>query len=521
MSISRKVKTSFIMPDKHMTMTPSWREASDVELFNISADGVVTASDKLTAMPYGETIDLIIPSAINGIKVTGIGNNAFEMCYSVNSVEIPDGVVSIGYSMAGMMTSSIIIPRSVKSIHVDAFRYSSLTSIIIKGAKDSITGAPWGAVNASITWFDESLVFVDENGTVSATDYLKTLTSDTPIDLVIPSAIYGITIKTIGNNGFANCRALRKIDIPESVISIDAGSFNNCSSLESIIINKLEGSISGAPWGAVNAEVYWNHPYLDINSQGSVSGNTVLRNMSADTPVDLIVPSEIKGTTVTNIGNMGSRALRSVVVPEGVTKLSGRSFQNCFNLISIKLPETLTSIGDESFYNCQALASISIPNSVTEIGGSAFWDCRSLTSIDVPDGVTYLSMSLFTLCTSLETVNLPKNVTGVNAGIFYKCSSLKTVSLPKGIKNISTNMFSYCSSLNKIDILDTVTSIDTSAFNSCTSLTSITIPSSVTSIDTSAFRSCNALASINIKKPQDSITGAPWGATNAIINWLG
>lgn len=31
MSISRKVKTSFIMPDKHMTMTPSWREASDVE----------------------------------------------------------------------------------------------------------------------------------------------------------------------------------------------------------------------------------------------------------------------------------------------------------------------------------------------------------------------------------------------------------------------------------------------------------------------------------------------------------
>lgn len=480
----------------------------------------MTASDKLKAMPYGETIDLIIPSAINGIKVTSIGDMAFDGCYSVNSVEIPDGVLSIGIEMAGMIRS-IIIPGSVKSIPTNAFSYSSLISIFIKGAKDSISGAPWGAYNPSITWFDESLVFVDENGTVSATDYLKTLTSDTSIDLVIPKEIYGITIKAIGNDGFANCRALRKIDIPESVTAIDAGSFNKCSSLESIIVNKTENSISGAPWGDINPEVYWNHPYLEISSNGAVSTNETLRTMSADTPVDLIVPPEIKGIAVTSISYMRSNALRSAVIPEGVTKLSRRSFQNCPNMTSIKLPETLTLIESESFYNCEALTSINIPNAVINIGSSAFWGCKSLKSINIPDGVTYLSMSLFTLCTSLETVNLPKNVTGVNAGIFYKCSSLKTVSLPKGIKKISTNMFGYCSSLNAIDILDTVTSIDTNAFNDCISLISITIPSSVTKISTGVFDGCSNLSTINIHKPQDSISGAPWKALNATVNWLG
>lgn len=40
--------------------------------------------------------DLSIPSVINGHKVTGIGDSAFNSCLTLTSVMIPSGVTSIG-----------------------------------------------------------------------------------------------------------------------------------------------------------------------------------------------------------------------------------------------------------------------------------------------------------------------------------------------------------------------------------------------------------------------------------------
>ena len=45
------------------------------------------------------------------------------------------------------------------------------------------------------------------------------------------------------------CSSLKKIEIPNSVTTIKQNCFHNVNNLEEIIINKPEGSISGAPWG--------------------------------------------------------------------------------------------------------------------------------------------------------------------------------------------------------------------------------------------------------------------------------
>ena len=55
----------------------------------------------------------------------------------------------------------------------------------------------------------------------------------------------------------------------------------------------------------------------------------------------------------------------------------------------------------------------------------------------------------------------------------------------------------------------------------CSSLRSITIPNSVNEIESWAFRDCTALTGITVNKAQNSISGAPWGATNASIQWTG
>lgn len=50
---------------------------------------------------------------------------------------------------------------------------------------------------------------------------------------------------------------IRSISFPSSIVSIDKYAFRYCENLETITINKPEGSIANAPWGAPNAQVIW------------------------------------------------------------------------------------------------------------------------------------------------------------------------------------------------------------------------------------------------------------------------
>jgi hypothetical protein len=54
------------------------------------------------------------------------------------------------------------------------------------------------------------------------------------------------------------CTNLTSITIPNSVTSIGNYVFEYCTSLETITINRPEGTISGEPWGAPDStEIKW------------------------------------------------------------------------------------------------------------------------------------------------------------------------------------------------------------------------------------------------------------------------
>ena len=72
---------------------------------------------------------------------TSIGDDAFQGCTNLTSVDIPSGVTTIGGSAFKSCTSltSVTIPNSVTSIGNNAFRYcSGLTSVTIGSGVTSI-----------------------------------------------------------------------------------------------------------------------------------------------------------------------------------------------------------------------------------------------------------------------------------------------------------------------------------------------------------------------------------------------
>ena len=91
---------------------------------------------------------------------------------------------------------------------------------------------------------------------------------------------------------------------------------------------------------------------------------------------------------------------------------------------------------------------------------------------------------------------LPSDLTKIGDNAFYNYKNLALTSLPDGVTSIEDNAFAYCSNLSTITFYGTPSSISRSAFNSCTNLTTINVPWA-----------------------EGAVANAPWGATNATINY--
>ena len=159
------------------------------------------------------------------------------------------------------------------------------------------------------------------------------------------------------------------------------------------------------------------------------------------------------------------------------------------SLLTLELPEC-TSVSDNSFRGCSALRELNLPL-VTSTGSYAFIDCTSLEKVQM-DKLTSVGTGTFQQCSKLSEVILPRASTIMNAA-FYACSSLKKLDLPSATQ-IRSNVIPG-------------------------SLEELNIGPNISSIATDAFRYAGAGLVINLPVAEGVISGAPWGATEAVINY--
>jgi hypothetical protein len=142
-----------------------------------------------------------IPDHIYGHKVIAIGDWAFNFCYSLTSVSVPDTVTNIGSGVFYYCTSltNVSLPDSITSIadYLLAECYS-LTNFTIPNSIINIGNS----------------VFSDDSG--------------------LTSIIFPNSITNIGNESFSGCSSLTSLTIPASVTSIGGSVFSFCPDLTGI-----------------------------------------------------------------------------------------------------------------------------------------------------------------------------------------------------------------------------------------------------------------------------------------------
>jgi hypothetical protein len=248
-----------------------------------------------------------------------------------------------------------------------------------------------------------------------------------------------------------------------------------------------------------------------------------------------------------------------VDIPDSVTDIDYQAFFNCRSLTSVTIPDSVTTIGHSVFCNCTSLTSVTIGNSVTSIGEHIFSNCPSLTNVyytgseDEWNAISIASDNdllkeadiQFNYKAPIEIIAAGRHGTDFkwnldSAGNFIISGSglmdswdaslshcpwylytndIKSVVIFDGVTSISRKAFYGCSRLKSVTIPDSVTIIDEYAFYNCSSLTSVNIPDSVTTIGDEAFAGCTNLKTINCAFVEGTVLGAPWGATNEIIQY--
>jgi len=433
---------------------------------------------------------VIIPSAINGLPVTGIGANSFAFCTNLTGVAIPGSVTNIAggaFEFCTGLADLIILPGAA-SIGDGAFEGCfNLSSVVIPGSVNSIGSSAFeGCVNLT--------------GVV-----------------LLP----GLT--NIGDGAFEGCVSLSSLTVPGTVTSIGASAFESCASLNNVYFygnapTVGPGLFSNDPvpavyywplaigWGAAFAGfpaapgLQETSPLL-FNYQASGASATITGYTGPGGFV--VIPTNINSLKVTAIGYnafAGNTRLTSVVIPASVTSIAGNysdgdyynggAFLNCYGLTNVTILGSPT-IGEYAFYR----NSQGSPMSVYLAGGSngqfAFaW--ASVTNLTLGNGVTSIGVCAF-IGASLSSLVIPPSVRTIGGNAFQGVG-LTNVIFSYGIANIGSYSFNGNPLIN-LTLPGSLASVGNQAFFQCT-LQNVIIDAGVTTFDSAVFESCPDLTNV-------------------------
>lgn len=162
------------------------------------------------------------------------------------------------------------------------------------------------------------------------------------------------------------------------------------------------------------------------------------------------VPASADGFKVTSAELFAATEVKSVKLPETITKLNG--------LVTFGLPYAKFIYVDAKNPYFKSVKGI-----VYDKEGTKLVAVAHARSFSPAEGVTSIG-ELAYFGTSMTTIALPSTVTSIDKMAFYGAAGLEEITIPSGVTAIEHSTFAACYALKKITIPSTVTKIADDAF---------------------------------------------------------
>ena len=368
----------------------------------------VTVSNKVTAITYEDFANCTSLANVSMPEtVKSIDAGAFRKCKNLTSIDIPAQTTEIDYmafTYSGIKDAGTL--DSVKTIGGRAFSNTPLESIVFTEALSFIGKQAFEKTSLKSVTLPESLTDIED---FAFNDSLLT-------SITIPDSV-----TYLGNNAFANNPDMASAVIGAGVNYIPECAFNGCDSLTTVdvrgtnvsvgqgaFVNTALSEINTENLGDIGSYAFVGTNIRDLNLTDGVTSVeykafencTNLTDIEMPESIEVVAGHAFDKTAWYNSQENGATYLGSVLydikgklafdtdllIKAGTTVLADIAFEHEEGLKSITLPEGLTRIGIGTFFGCYNLTEINLPGTVTSVGKYAFRNCESLTTINVADG---------------------------------------------------------------------------------------------------------------------------------------
>ncbi len=467
--------------DAAKIIAPDNFQISNANVISYPAAGVVqpdggaynSTLTELYQCPNQETVE--IPAS-----VTSIAENAFENCGLTKTVSFADGMTSvkIGDEFKNLAFDNLYMGRD--------WTYDGFTAMA-----PSVKNVTFGPMAGNIP--------------ANAFNGSNNLTS-----ITLPA-----TVKTVGENAFANCANLTSI-VSEGT-SAPTLAENSFDGLYATVAPEIP---DGALLSYINPTANWMQfasiaqaaHALALPTTGLEDGiaysklsdteAVIVRSDSYAGMVKIDIPETIAGLTVVGI-DMNAFAslpnLQTVTIPASVRTIGAMAFRECVALKSISLPAAVTEIPAATFYGCSALTEVNLDN-VVKIGDEAFAG-SALTIANLESSEAVGSKAFVGV--PLTSVQFGASLASIGSEAFAGCP-MTQVAVPDVKKLVIDNKaFAGCTSLTAVQLGNSEsTTLGLYVFEGCTKLSSFTSEASLTSIVPELFKNC-VLSSFTIRNARN------------------
>ena len=319
-------------------VTVSLVKNSDNETYTLVVSGTGSMADysKAADVPwYGDNGQLMkkVTKGIVKSGITHLGARTFVLAENLTSVELPEGLLSIGVSCFNQTgLKSIQFPSTLQKIDDNAF---------------------WRGQIAGDVHIPESVTAIGKN-----------VFNKCPITSVnLPEGL-----QVLGGGAFSETKLTEMPEIPESITVLDS-IFQGCTDIKKVTIPSQVTDISGAFAGTGISTV--TVPYQVTNYYRAFNGCKSLEKVVIESQSDTIPSGGSAQGVFQNCTN-----LKSVILPEWVTTIGNYAFSGCTSLKDTAFLKDVKSIGDFAFQNAGLSGNLVL--NATSIGYKAFINCVNL-----------------------------------------------------------------------------------------------------------------------------------------------
>ncbi len=411
--------------------------------------------------------------------------------YSTNS-----NVASVNSS--GVVTANAVGTATIIAQTVDGAKATCQVTVSKDPGKSDFLIDENGLITGYIGDKEEIIIPEEANDIL-----VKGIADDAFAGSSFTSVTIPASVKSIGNNAFADSEYLTHVTIGDGVESIGQGAFENSALREIVLPASIKEIGSSAFSGCRQLTKADIQATIDTIPESCFSGCRTLNKVTFNTNVETI-GSEAFGSC---------SSLTQLSLPASLKIISDSAFAACSGLTSVELPEGVEKVGDKAFFNCTALKSFYVSSTVTQLGDTYIRDlfedretdpgAKLLTEMNVsPDNQTYKSVNgsvyskdgkTFLFCPrGLTKLNIAEGTTHIEDYACFICFELQKITLPSTLKSVGHDAFHYCEGVTELVLPEGLETVEESAFFGLEAWEKVIIPSTVKTIGAYGFAECGA-----------------------------